>query len=214
MPNRDQFHSVRKEYSVNTLSDNNLPIEPFSLFKSWYQDALDNTIVEPNAFALATCIDNKPSVRFVLLKGFETSGFIFYSNYESRKGQELDDNPFCSGTFYWKELERQVRFEGTVSKLSEAQNSEYFSTRPRVAQIGVHVSKQSKVIASREILEAEFKEVDKHFADQPIPCPSYWGGYVVEPKVIEFWQGRVGRLHDRIRYKIKAKVWEIERLSP
>jgi pyridoxamine 5'-phosphate oxidase len=214
MPNRDDFQSVRKEYLKGVLSEDNLPSSPLDLFNTWYSEAKDLGIVEPNAFALTTCRDNKPSVRYVLLKELSNEGFVFFTNYESRKGKELLDNPNCAGTFYWKDLERQVRFEGIAKKVSEAVSDQYFASRPREAQIGVHVSKQSNVIADRDMLEKTFKDLELSFQDKEISRPEYWGGYVVEPQVVEFWQGRVGRLHDRIRFIKSNLSWERERLSP
>lgn len=214
MPNRDEFQSVRKEYQVGSLDEQNLPSFPIELFKLWYQDARKAGSIEPNAFALATCINHIPSVRYVLLKDISSLGFSFFTNYESQKGQELQANPICAGTFYWKELERQVRFVGEAKRLSEQENDAYFATRPKDAQIGVHVSRQSQVIPDRDFLEQGFKLQESKFSTGEIARPSYWGGYVVELSMIEFWQGRVGRLHDRIRYTKKLASWNIERLSP
>ncbi len=215
MPNRDVFQSVRKEYEVGSLEDQNLPDNPIELFTVWYQDAHKIGVVEPNAFALSTCINSIPSVRFVLLKDLSSSGFVFFTNYESQKAREIKDNPNCAGSFYWKEIERQVRFVGKAKKLSDQGNDVYFATRPREAQIGVHVSRQSDVIPDRKYLENIYIEKENNFAGNEIPRPSYWGGFVIEPDSIEFWQGRVGRLHDRIRYsKDPIKSWNKERLSP
>lgn len=214
MTNKNEFTSVRKDYELSTLEEENLPKLPLELFRQWYEDAIKVSVVEPNAFALSTCANNFPSVRIVLLKSIEPLGFTFFTNYHSRKGQDLNLNENCAGNFFWKELERQVRFEGQASKLSDSENDNYFSVRPRDAQISAHASNQSQVILSRERLEEDYKLKQSYFTENEIPRPEHWGGYLIKPNLIEFWQGRVGRLHDRIRYSKSQDEWNKERLAP
>jgi pyridoxamine-phosphate oxidase len=174
-----------------------------------------SNIEEPNAMTLATSNSKgKPSARIVLLKGLSNDGFVFYTNYESRKGKELKENPHASLLFFWKELERQVRVEGTVSKADEEKSNEYFSGRPELSKIGAWSSPQSNVIKNRDYLEENVLKYQQQFNDGIIPRPPHWGGYIVKPTVIEFWQGRPSRLHDRIQYTINNNKWIIERLAP
>ena len=177
---------------------------------------IESEIEEPNAMTLATCsASGKPSARIVLLKGIQENGFVFFTSYLSRKGKEIESNPFVSLLFFWKELERQVSIEGTVKKISEQESDEYFSKRPLESRIGAWSSPQSEVIKSRDILDKNVADYTKKFDPQNIPRPPYWGGYIVNPTVIEFWQGRPGRLHDRLQYTINEKaIWKIERLAP
>ncbi|MEO5984510.1 MAG: pyridoxamine 5'-phosphate oxidase [Ferruginibacter sp.] len=209
-----EIADIRREYKLKALQEEEVNADPILQFNGWWIEAIESNIDEVNAMALATVgTDGKPSVRIVLLKGFDSNGFIFFSNYQSRKASEIEANPNVSLVFFWKELERQIRIEGPVKKIPEAESDAYFKTRPPGSQIGAWSSNQSAVIDSRAMLEKKSFELEKTFSDQIIPRPTFWGGYVVKPTLIEFWQGRPNRLHDRIRYRYENK-WIIERLSP
>lgn len=207
---------LRRNYSLESLSETDVHSNPLEQFKTWFQEALNSQLVEPNAMTLATAnADGRPSARTVLLKGLENDGFVFYTNYESRKGAELAANPHAALLFNWLELERQVRIEGKVEKVSAETSSNYFRSRPKGSQIGAWASPQSAVITGREILEEKIEELTETFKhDQELPLPPFWGGYVLRPVAIEFWQGRENRLHDRILYALKGEKWHIERLAP
>ncbi len=205
---------IRKDYKFKSLQEDEVNTDPFIQFNTWWGEAVESNIEEVNAMALATSdSDGKPSVRIVLLKGFDSNGFIFFTNYESRKASDIEANPNVSLVFFWKELERQVRIEGAVQKIPATASDAYFKSRPTGSQVSAWCSNQSAVIDSRETLEKQYFELGKKFSGQDIPRPHFWGGYVVKPTLIEFWQGRPNRLHDRIRYKYDNK-WIIERLSP
>jgi pyridoxamine 5'-phosphate oxidase len=206
---------LRREYTLAGLRRADLDPDPIAQFQKWFAQALGAEIVEPNAMTLATVAANgQPSTRIVLLKGVDARGFSFFTNYESRKGRELAENPKVSLTFFWGGLERQVSIAGTVSKLSREESEAYFAVRPLGSQRGAWVSKQSTVVANREYLEKRITEVEAQFGDK-VPTPPYWGGYLVTPTCLEFWQGRPNRLHDRFRYtKTAAGAWQIDRLSP
>jgi pyridoxamine 5'-phosphate oxidase len=210
-----QIAELRKEYKQHILSENEADSNAIKQFEKWWNEALQSYVEEPNAMTLATC-NNKgqPSARIVLLKGFDDEGFIFFTNYKSRKGIELQQNPKASLVFFWKELERQVRIEGEVQKISEVESDEYFLTRPFPSRLGAWASPQSQVIKAREVLENNMEYYQKHFADGNIPRPVNWGGYILKPFVIEFWQGRPGRLHDRLQYTSTEAGWQIDRLAP
>jgi pyridoxamine 5'-phosphate oxidase len=206
---------LRKEYMLNGLREGDLDRDPIVQFRAWLDAALAARLPEPTAMALAT-VDGAghPSARMVLLKGVD-HGFIFYTNYESRKGRELGQTPYAALVFYWPEMERQVRIEGRVETLPPAASDAYFHSRPRGSQLGAAVSAQSQVIPSRADLERRLEELAACYADQEIPRPPHWGGYRVIPSAIEFWQGRANRLHDRLRYRRQDDgAWVIERLSP
>jgi pyridoxamine 5'-phosphate oxidase len=206
---------LRREYTLSGLRRADLDPDPVAQFQKWFAQAMAAEILEPNAMTLATVgASGQPSARIVLLKAVDTRGFSFFTNYQSRKGRELAENPKASLTFFWGGLERQVSVAGTVSKLSREESEAYFAVRPIGSQRGAWVSKQSKVVANREYLEKRLAEVEAQFGDK-VPTPPYWGGYVVSPNAIEFWQGRPNRLHDRFLYtKTESGLWLIDRLSP
>ena len=208
--------NIRKEYKKATLDVSSVDQHPIRQFEKWFGEALQSEVLEPNAMNLSTVNANgKPSSRIVLLKGLENNRFIFYTNYQSRKGRELDGNPACALTFFWPELERQVRIEGIASRVDSAVSDVYFKSRPRESQIGAWASPQSVLIENRVILEQRFREIEKKFGGQPVlPRPHQWGGYEIEPFEIEFWQGGAGRLHDRIQYVKVDGLWRIYRLAP
>jgi pyridoxamine 5'-phosphate oxidase len=207
---------MRKEYSRQSLDAGDVLQNPMLQFEKWFDEATQSQLPEPNAMHLATVSpEGKPVGRIVLLKGIEQKAFLFFTNYESRKGKELAHTPWAALTFFWIELERQVRIEGEVRKVSPEKSTEYFHSRPRGSQIGAWVSPQSKVIPGRVFLENRQEELMKRFEGKEVPRPEHWGGYAVQPQSIEFWQGRPSRLHDRIRYtKTSENRWIIERLAP
>jgi pyridoxamine 5'-phosphate oxidase len=206
---------IRTEYRRHALSEADVADDPFTQFGAWFNEALAAEVVEPNAMCLATATpDAYPSARIVLLKGFDSRGFVFYTDYRSRKGRELADNPSAGLCFFWAELERQVRINGAVQRVSRAESDEYFQSRPLPSRIGAWSSSQSSVLASRDVLEAQIAENTARFADGPVPLPEHWGGYRVVPEELEFWQGRESRLHDRIQFTRSAGVWVKRRLSP
>ena len=200
---------------LRSLSENEVIKSPISQFAIWWEEATSSNIEEVNAMTLATVNEQGyPEARIVLLKGFNENGFVFFTNYESRKGKSLLINPNASIVFFWKELERQVRIQGVVEKISEEESTAYFISRPVESKIGAWASPQSAVIESRTFIEERFKNYEKEFSDQEIPKPPHWGGYIIKPSRIEFWQGRPGRLHDRIEYNKNNESWTIERLAP
>lgn len=207
---------IRRDYSLKTLLETEVADNPFLQFGDWWQQAVESEIDEVNAMTLATAsLEGVPSARIVLLKAYDEKGFVFFTNYESAKGQELAENPKASLLFFWKELERQVRITGLVEKVSTAENDEYFLSRPTGSQIGAWASPQSHVIENRSWLENRVKELDAKFKTEPLTRPAHWGGYRVKPVIIEFWQGRSSRLHDRIQYTLQDNGgWKIERLAP
>ena len=209
------LEQLRRNYSSQSLDERSVLADPLQQFNRWFDEALAAEVPEPNAMTLATAmVDYKPSARIVLLKGVHNGGFVFYTNYMSRKGKELLWNPYAALLFMWHQLERQVRVEGRVEKISRTESEKYFKTRPRGSQLGAVVSKQSNVIENREVLEQKLKQLEQQYDGRDIELPDYWGGYIVRPQRMEFWQGRPNRLHDRIQYTLDDNVWVIERLSP
>jgi pyridoxamine 5'-phosphate oxidase len=209
-----QLHTLRVDYQHGELIESNVAADPIAQFAAWFEQAKHAGIREPNAMTLATAdASGIPSARIVLLKDFDARGFTFYTNYASRKGQDLSQNPRASLCFFWDILERQVRIGGTVQRVSRAESKAYFDLRPRSARVGAWASAQSRVIGSREELEQAYRDLDAQLGEN-VPLPDHWGGYRVCPATIEFWQGRPSRLHDRLRYVSEANRWRIERLSP
>ena len=206
---------IRQDYSKKTLNKEDLQPDAMDQCTQWWQEAMASQIDEVNAMTLATATtDGKPSARVVLLKGYDERGFVFFTNYNSNKGKQVEENPFVSLVFFWKELERQVRIEGTVSRVPGEESDTYFNSRPAGSRIGAWASPQSKVIAERQVIEENVIELEKSFAGKIIDRPAFWGGYVVKPQLVEFWQGRSSRLHDRFLYTLNAGSWKIERLAP
>ena len=212
-----RFHSNKKMTDSRMLIKKNVDASPIRQFQKWYDEVRASGVSEQDAISmtLATATkDARPSARVVLLKSFDDSGFVFYTNYLSRKAKELDENPQACLLFYWSQLWRQVRIEGTVEKVSAAESEEYFQSRPLGSKLGAWASNQSEVVEDRETLDAQFAELEKRFGED-VPRPPHWGGYRVKPNLIEFWQGRDNRLHDRLRYRLqKDGTWVIERLGP
>lgn len=208
--------AIRRDYQMQSLLEKDVDNNPFNQFNAWWDDAVKSELDEVNAMTLATATAaGLPSARIVLLKSVSEEGFVFFTNYNSNKGKELEENPNACLVFFWKELERQIRITGKVKKVSAAESEEYFQSRPEGSRIGAWASPQSQVIASREIIEENISKYTIQFANTKITRPPHWGGYIVMPSVIEFWQGRPNRLHDRIRYSlIKEGNWKIERLAP
>jgi pyridoxamine 5'-phosphate oxidase len=206
---------LRREYSLASLDLSDASDDPLKQFSRWFEDAQRAELLEPNAMILATVgADGYPSARVVLLKGISENGFVFFTNYRSHKSEDLDARGHAALVFLWKEIERQVRIEGRVVRISDEESTAYFRLRPRGSQIGAWASPQSEIIANREWLEGEAARVEAQYAGKEIPRPSHWGGYRVLPDVIEFWQGRRNRLHDRLRYRREGSCWRIERLAP
>jgi pyridoxamine 5'-phosphate oxidase len=207
---------LRREYTKGGLRRADLAPDPIVQFQKWFEEALNSQLLEPSAMTLATAdVDGRPSARIVLLKGADERGFYFFTNYESRKGRELAVNARAALVLYWAELERQICAAGEVAKVSRAESEKYFALRPRGSQLGACVSKQSSVVADRTFLETRLQEIEKQFANREVETPTQWGGYVLEPIRIEFWQGRPNRLHDRFQYSKQAdNSWRIDRLSP
>ena len=206
---------LRNEYTRSGLSEPDVTADPIDQFQHWFEEALEADLHEPNAMTLATATpDGKPSARIVLLKGFDERGFVFYTNYGGRKARELEQNPNCSLTFYWGELERQVRIEGRAARVTGEESDTYFASRPRGSQLGAWASEQSRPVENRTELEERLKELEEEYEGREIPRPPFWGGYRVEPQRMEFWQGRENRLHDRLLYTRSGGAWKTERLQP
>ena len=217
MTSREDIAAMRRQYGEHGLIEGELPLNPIELFNTWLTQAAENEIVvEANAMVLSTEVDDQPTSRTVLLKDLTEGGFTFFSNYESRKGKQISENKNVSLLFPWYPMERQVIVIGSATKIARGDSEKYFATRPRSSQIGAWASEQSTELSSRQELENKFKELENKFANEEvIPTPPYWGGYIVDPISIEFWQGRYSRLHDRIRYvREKNNNWQIKRLNP
>lgn len=207
---------IRKDYKLKSLSENDVAADPIEQFGRWWNEAVQSELEEVNAMTLATTTANgRPAARIVLLKDYNEEGFVFFTNYDSHKGEEMKDNPHAALVFFWAALERQVRIEGTVEKVPAEESDAYFVSRPRGSRIGAWASPQSKVISNREVVEKNVTAMEQQFGEGDIPRPQHWGGYRVKPLLIEFWQGRPSRLHDRILYTAdEAGKWKIERLAP
>jgi len=207
--------AISDEPENGILTESKVPSNPLILFASWLQQAIEHNTPNANAMALATSTKSgRPSVRIVLMKNWSTEGFVFCSNYESRKGQELEHNPQAALLFFWPQLKRQVRIEGLINKLPDSESDHCFTKRPYGNQVSAWASRQSQVIDSRDVLESNFRKIQQHFRENPIPRPPYWGGYLLVPLRIEFWQERENRLHDRLLYDHNGENWEIKRLAP
>ena len=207
---------LRREYTDAGLNEQDLDANPFNQFDQWFQEAIDAKIDLPDAMTLATATKGGiPSARIVLLRGHDERGFVFYTDYESQKGKELAENPNAALVFYWRELDRQVRITGQVSKVSRENSYNYFRSRPVGSRLAALASKQSEIIPDRQVLEEQFNKLAEQYQDEDIPLPSDWGGYRLSPNMIEFWSGRPSRLHDRLRYTRQSDdEWRIERISP
>ncbi len=209
------INSLRHDFTKQTLDKKDVNVDPVLQFEKWFKEAVDSKVNDPNAMGISTvAADGKPSSRIVLLRNFDKNGFIFYTNYNSKKGTDISENPHAALLFFWPELERQVRIEGILRKQTPEESTAYFSSRPRESKLGAWTSEQSKPIADRNVLDKAYEESSKKFPGEEVPRPEYWGGYVLAPDRIEFWQGRASRLHDRILYTFENKNWNIERLSP
>ena len=210
----DPIASARLDYTRGGLVESDLAADPLAMFQRWYDDAVAAGVHEPNAMVVSTATpDGRPSARFVLLKGVD-EGFVFFTNLDSRKGVELRANPDCSVLFPWHPLERQVRIEGHADLVSREEVAAYFASRPRGSQVGAWASPQSAVVAGREELDARYAEAAERFGSGDVPPPDHWGGFRVVPRAVEFWQGRPGRMHDRLAYVRDGTGWRIERLAP
>lgn len=213
---RQLVANFRNEYICKGINKNDMAADPIDQFEKWFVEAIKNKVSDPNAMHLSTVkLDGKPSGRIILLKGFDEKGFVFFTNYDSKKGEELKNRSFASLTFFWNELFRQVRIEGTVHLISDKQSDDYFNSRPRGSQISAWASSQSEIVSSRLDLETKARNIEIRFRNKPVPRPENWGGYCLIPKSIEFWQGRANRMHDRIQYQLEQeKKWSMCRLSP
>lgn len=210
-----KISDLRQDYTLNHLVKENVSDNPLTQFATWFEEAVNGDIYEPNAMTLSTVSKNQPKSRIVLLKALEDDGFVFYSNYDSDKGEQMAENNQVSLLFYWDRLQRQVRIEGTVSRISEETSTAYFQSRPRSSQLGAWASNQSEVIENEQVLVDQLEFFTKKFAElEVLPKPENWGGYMVKPSKIEFWQGRPSRLHDRLVFDLVDTNWKISRLSP
>lgn len=212
---RNYLNSIRHDFAKETLDEHDVIENPFFQFAKWFEEAVAAQVIDPNAMSLCSATkEGKPSARIVLLRNFSEIGFVYYSNYNSRKGSEIEENPNCALLFFWPELERQIRIEGVVQKQSSEESDLYFNSRPRESKLGAWTSEQSKKIINREVLNKEFEKISLQYPDENVPRPPHWGGYLLKPSTIEFWQGRPNRLHDRILYSMENNNWKIERLAP
>lgn len=212
---KNEVANLRRNYTKHHLLDAECADNAIEQFQFWFDEAVKGDILEPNAMILSTIEANKPKSRVLLLKDFGERGFSFYTNYHSNKGKQIEQNPNACMTFFWDKLERQIRIEGTIEKLPAEESDTYFHSRPRGSQIGAWVSKQSEIISSREVLDKQLADYQTKFENEAvIPRPPHWGGYLLKPLSIEFWQGRPSRLHDRLKYTLKEGNWSTDRLSP
>jgi len=212
--NNDNLEKLRGTYEDDTLDPDSIPENPFELFNAWLESALKSDCVEPNAFVLSTIDHGRPRSRVVLLKGIDDGKFIFYTNYRSAKGLEVENERYVSMNFWWGSIGKQIRVEGTIEKVSEEVSDAYFQKRPRGSQLGAIASPQSQVITAKELQELFDKAVIEYEKVEVIPRPKHWGGYAITPDYMEFWHGRVNRLHDRVSYRLKDGKWELNRLAP
>lgn len=214
--NMENLQDMREEYASAELSENSVKADPIKQFAVWFDEAQEAKVPEQNAMTLSTAThDGRPSARIVLLKGYSDAGFVFFTNYLSRKGKEIGKNPMGALTFFWPSLERQVRIEGVLEKVSKEESEKYFHSRPKDSQVGAVVSPQSQEIPDRAFLEKKWEEMTAAYEGKEVPKPSFWGGYILKPRLIEFWQGRPSRLHDRLLYKkIDNRNWKKVRLAP
>jgi pyridoxamine 5'-phosphate oxidase len=209
------INTLRHDFTKKKLDENDVNNNPILQFEKWFKEAVDAQVNEPNAMTVCSATtEGKPSARILLLRSFTENGFVYYTNYASRKGIEIAANPNCSLLFFWPELERQIRIEGEVEKQTTEESDLYFNSRPRESKLGAWASEQSRVIINREVLNKKYEKLSKKYPDENVPRPPYWGGYILKPLSIEFWQGRPNRLHDRILYTKENNNWKIERLSP
>lgn len=209
------INTLRHDFAMQTLDEKDVAQNAIAQFEKWFKEAVDAKVNEPNAMTVCTASkDGKPSARILLLRNFNEKGFVYYTNYNSRKGNEINENPNVALLFFWPELERQVRIEGTVVKQTSEESDLYFKTRPRTSKLGAWTSEQSAVIANRDVIATEYAKFEVQFPTEDVPRPPHWGGYLLKPETIEFWQGRPSRLHDRILYSKTKNSWKIERLAP
>lgn len=209
------INALRHDFSRQTLDEKELNNDPFLQFEKWFREAVDARVSEPNAMTVATAdAAGQPSARILLLRNFDGNGFVFYTNYNSRKGEEIASNPKAALLFFWPELERQVRIEGTLTRQSAEESDLYFQSRPRTSKLGAWTSEQSRVIESRSVLDETYNKLAEKYPGEDVPRPPYWGGYLLKPHHMEFWQGRPGRLHDRILFTLANDSWKISRLAP
>ncbi|PCC99281.1 pyridoxamine 5'-phosphate oxidase [Halopseudomonas pelagia] len=210
-----ELADLRRDYTRDGLLESQAPAEPLSLFATWFEQAVEIESTEANAMMLATVDDaGQPHLRTLLLKGMDDRGFVFFTNYQSAKGQQLQGHPQAAMTFWWHDLERQVRIEGTVERISDDESDAYYQSRPLGSRLGAWASPQSQVIASRDVLEQNLAQLQQRYADQAPERPAHWGGFRLKPQLIEFWQGRPSRLHDRLSYRLLESAWQRERLAP
>jgi pyridoxamine 5'-phosphate oxidase len=211
----NKLFGFRRNYTSDLLNFNDLDPNPMVQFEKWFMEVSKNDTIEPNAMVLSTASrDGRPSVRYILLKGFDKTGFVFFTNYESRKGLDIKNNPLGALAFYWPNTQQQIRAEGKITLLNDDESDEYFNNRPQGSKIGAWASPQSKPIPNREYLENLKSEYEKKYQNFRVPRPKFWGGYKLHPDVVEFWQGRPDRLHDRFEYRLKDGLWRKERLAP
>jgi pyridoxamine 5'-phosphate oxidase len=214
-PDSPDLASLRAEYQLAGLDESDLAADPFTMFRSWFDAVRAAGVLEPNAMVLSTVSGGgQPSARTVLLKGLTDDGFVFFTNYESRKAGDLDANPHCCLLFGWYQLQRQVRVEGTAARIARSETEAYFASRPRDSQLGAWASRQSSVVGSRSDLDTAYAEAEARFAGSNVPAPPHWGGFLVRPHRVEFWQGRTSRMHDRLAYRREDTRWVVERLAP